>query len=158
MAALSPRGVLMSRLFFIVMLRTCLGLAFGFFSHCAYSSETNASLYQALGGEEKLKPMVHLFVRKLVGDTRISKYFEGTNLKLLEEHLYEQFCELAQGPCVYHGDPMREVHKGMKLKQADFNALAEDLQDAMQESGIAYSTQNKLIAKLAPMYLDIVTQ
>ena len=51
---------------------------------------------------------------------------------------------------------MREVHQGLKLKQADFNALTEDLQDAMQESNINYSTQNKLIAKLAPMYRDIV--
>lgn len=146
----------MYRLFLLMVLRTCLCTALSFFSICAYSSETNTSLYHALGSKEKIKPMVHLFVQKLVNDVRINKYFKDTNLKLLEEHLYEQICELAQGPCIYHGDPMYEVHKGLKLKQADFNALAEDLQDAMQEFNIKYSTQNKLIAKLAPMYRDIV--
>ena len=146
----------MYRLFLLMVLHICLCAALSFFSISAYSSETNTSLYHAMGGEEKLRPMVHLFVRKLVSDIRISKYFKGTNLKQLEEHLYEQICELAQGPCIYHGDPMYEVHKGLKLKQADFNALAEDLQDAMQEFNIKYSTQNKLIAKLAPMYRDIV--
>ena len=146
----------MYRLFLLIMIRTCLCSALSFFPIYAYSSESKTSLYQALGSEEKLKPMIRLFVHKIVNDARIKRHFEGTNLKQLELHLYEQICELAQGPCTYHGEPMREVHQGLKLKQADFNALTEDLQDAMQESNINYSTQNKLIAKLAPMYRDIV--
>ena len=148
----------MNRPFLSIIIRICFCSVLSFFSVGAYSSEVNTTLYQALGGEEKLKPMIHLFVQKVLGDVRINRHFEGTKLKQLEQLLYDQICELAQGPCSYKGDPMREVHKGMKLKQADFNALTEDLQDAMQESNINYSTQNKLIAKLAPMYIDIVTQ
>lgn len=151
----------MVRLFLLILTRTCLCSALSLFSMGAYSSESNTSLYQALGGEEKLKPMIRLFVQKIVNDARIKRHFNGTSQKQLvqlELHLYEQICELAQGPCSYHGDPMREVHQGLKLKQADFNALTEDLQDAMQESNISYSTQNKLVAKLAPMYRDIITQ
>jgi hemoglobin len=53
---------------------------------------------------------------------------------------------------------MKSVHAAMGLGQDDFNALAEDLQDAMDKEGIAFPVQNRLIAKLAPMQNVIVTK
>jgi hemoglobin len=38
------------------------------------------------------------------------------------------------------------VHKGMRLTEADLNALVEDIQLAMDEVGILYRTQNRLLA------------
>jgi hemoglobin len=46
----------------------------------------------------------------------------------------------------------------MGIRNADFNALAEDLQFAMDAAGISFFTQNRLIALLAPMQHDIVTK
>jgi hemoglobin len=51
---------------------------------------------------------------------------------------------------------MSTVHKGLGLRNADFNALAEDLQIAMDRENVPYSAQNKLLAKLAPMQRVIV--
>jgi hemoglobin len=51
---------------------------------------------------------------------------------------------------------MRTSHAKMKLKTAEFNALAEDLYIALGKAGVAYRQQNKLMALLAPMQRDIV--
>ena len=42
--------------------------------------------------------------------------------------------------------------------RAQFNALAEDLQVAMERTGVPPRFQNKLMARLAPMQRDIVTK
>lgn len=53
---------------------------------------------------------------------------------------------------------MKSVHQAMGLNRDNFNALAENLQDAMDKEGIGFATQNKLVAKLAPMERVIVTK
>ena len=37
------------------------------------------------------------------------------------------------------------------------HALAEDLQHAMDDQGVAFRAQNQLLALLAPMHRDIIT-
>jgi hemoglobin len=46
---------------------------------------------------------------------------------------------------------MATAHKDMGLQNHDFNALVEDLQAAMDQEGVAFRDQNRLLAKLAPM-------
>ena len=43
----------------------------------------------------------------------------------------DQFCQVAGGPCRYTGHSMEATHKGLHLTNANFNALVEDLQSAM---------------------------
>ena len=98
------------------------------------------------------------FVGRISTDPRIAKYFQGVDLQHLNMELAAQFCYLLGGPCQYTGRDMKTVHAAMGLGQDDFNALAEDLQDAMDKEGIAFPVQNLLIGKLAPMQRVIVTK
>lgn len=98
------------------------------------------------------------FVGRISTDPRIAKYFQGVDLQHLNTELAAQFCYLLGGPCQYNGRDMKRVHAAMGLGQDDFNALAEDLQDAMDKEGVAFPVQNRLIAKLAPMQNVIVTK
>ena len=59
---------------------------------------------------------------------------------------------------MYSGKDMKAAHEKMGLRNMDFNALAEDLQTAMEKNGVASRAQNKLLAKLAPMEHQIVTK
>ena len=72
--------------------------------------------------------------------------------------LAEQICDLTNGPCEYSGQTMKASHKGLALDTADFNALVENLQDAMDDEGVGFRTQNRLLAILAPMHRDVVTE
>jgi hemoglobin len=51
---------------------------------------------------------------------------------------------------------MKQAHAGMDINKNNFNALVEVLQQAMEAQGIAFTAQNKLLAKLAPMHRDII--
>jgi hemoglobin len=43
----------------------------------------------------------------------------------------------------------------LNIDRAAFNALVEDLQKAMDKNDVPFHAQNRLLAKLAPMYRDI---
>jgi hemoglobin len=53
---------------------------------------------------------------------------------------------------------MVAAHKGVHATNADFNAVVEDLQKAMDKDGVPFATQNRFLARLAPMQHDIVTK
>ncbi|PKQ06560.1 MAG: group 1 truncated hemoglobin [Alphaproteobacteria bacterium HGW-Alphaproteobacteria-11] len=116
------------------------------------------TLYTALGGNEGIVRLVDKATEEFLADPRISNTFADTNIARFKEKLAEQFCELSGGPCVYSGQDMHAAHKGLKLRSRDFSALVENLQVAMGKCDIPFSTQNKLLALLAPMHRDVVTQ
>ena len=110
---------------------------------------------EAFGGEPGLVALMDLFMTKLVADPRTKPFFENSDQASVKKHLVEQFCVILGGPCSYTGRDMRTAHKGFDIDRAQFNALVEDLQQAMGERGIPFRAQNKLLAKLAPMHRDI---
>lgn len=116
------------------------------------------SLYQALGGQAGITRLCEDFVPRLFADARIKHFFKDSNPRNLVEQLSAQICAISGGPCKYEGGAMKAVHADMAIKAGDFNALVEDLQDAMEAARIPFSTQNQLLALLAPMHRDIVKQ
>ena len=123
---------------------------------CATTAPKNDNLYQELGGKSGIAAIVEEFLNKLADDQRIVHYFKNTNIKRFRKKLIEQFCVESGGPCQYTGDSMQQVHAGMHLKEMDFNALVEDLTDAMDKLKVPTTAQNKLLARLAPMHKDII--
>jgi len=116
------------------------------------------SVFQGLGGKPGIKKIVATLLPLVQADPRIKESFTDIDMKQLALRLEEQFCVLSGGPCTYKGKDMKEIHDGLNITNAQFNALAEDLQIAMEQVGIASRVQNKLVAKLAPMQRDIVTK
>lgn len=114
--------------------------------------------FEAFGGEPGIAKIVDNGVNRLVADDRIKARFATANIPRLKTLLTAQFCTLLGGNCVYEGRPMKETHDGMNLRNADFNALAEDFQFAMDDAGVPFRYQNVLLKQLAPMQHDIVTK
>ena len=114
------------------------------------------SVFQGLGGKAGIDKIVADFVPIILADQRINRFFEKMNKQEFSAALSDQFCELTGGPCKYKGKDMSEAHEGMGISNAHFNALAEDLQIAMENNHISSSISNKLVAKLAPMQRPIV--
>lgn len=118
----------------------------------------NDTVFRDMGGKPGIKKVVNDFLAIIVVDPRIKDSFEDADMERLAGMLTDQFCVLTGGPCKYDGKSMQEVHDGMNLTNAHFNALTEDLQEAMIRKGIPYSAQYALIGKLAPMQRDVVTK
>lgn len=116
------------------------------------------TLYADLGGQAGIDRIVDLSVDYYLTDDRIKATFEESNIDRVRAQLKDQFCQIAGGPCVYKGHSMEAAHKGLKLTNADFNALVEDLQMAMDKVGVSFPVQNRLLARLAPMQRHVVTK
>jgi hemoglobin len=124
----------------------------------ANANAADDALYRSLGGEEGIARIVDGMIDRAYADDRIKKKFDGVNPKALKESIRKQFCVLSGGPCKYEGETMKNSHAHLALDKADFNALVEDLQVAMDDQQVPFAVQNRLLALLAPMHRDIITR
>jgi hemoglobin len=115
-------------------------------------------LFHDLGGRDGISTIVDDATANFLSDPRIKATFDNTNMDRFKGNLTDQLCVVAGGPCEYKGHSMSEAHKGLHLTNADFNALVEDLQAGMDKAGVPFATQNRLLARLAPMQHDVVTR
>jgi hemoglobin len=113
--------------------------------------------FQAFGGKEGLVKIMDDFMIGLVADHRTKPFFDNNKQTFIKAMLVEQMCELMNGGCKYPGRDMKTAHANMKVNREAFNALVEQFQFAMDKHQVPFSAQNKLLAKLAPMYRDIET-
>lgn len=116
------------------------------------------TLFDELGGRPGIERIVAEAVGLYTTDPRISADFDNIEPAHLRARLVEHLCVVTDGPCTYTGRSMSASHKGLHLGRAQFNAVAEDFQTAMERCGISYRTQNRVLARLAPMQRDIVTR
>lgn len=115
------------------------------------------SLYDRLGGVDAIQAVVKDFVEERVAkDNRINARFINTDIPKLEGLLTDQICAATGGPCTYTGRNMRETHAGMKITEAEFTALVEDLQASLNNFNVPKAEQDELIGALAKLHDDIV--
>jgi hemoglobin len=119
-------------------------------------SRAAKSLYDRLGGKEAITAVVDQFVANVAADARINGRFATTDIPKLKRHLVDQVCMAAGGPCIYTGRDMKTAHAGMKITNADFDALVEDLVGALDKFNVPKREQQELLALLGPMKKDIV--
>ncbi|CAN5191922.1 hypothetical protein BH09PSE1_BH09PSE1_11960 [soil metagenome] len=116
------------------------------------------AMYEAFHGEAGVGRIVDGLVARSVADPRISGIFAASDLVRLRRTLKEQFCYILGGGCAYSGRDMAAAHAQMGAQPADMGALVENLQAAMSDEGVPFATQNRFLAKLAPMKPDVVTR
>ena len=123
---------------------------------CA-SAPARPTLYDQFGGRPGIEALVEELLVRILEDPRINAGFAEVDLINLNDRLVEQICVEVGGPCTYTGRSMAESHATLAVTEADFNALVEDLVDAMEARGIPRRAQNRLLQRLAPMHGDIVS-
>ncbi len=114
------------------------------------------SLYDRLGGKDAITGVVEKFVGIVVADERINGFFKNADAANLKKQLVDQICAASGGPCKYTGKDMKTAHTGMGVKEADFNALVEDLVKALDEFKVPQKEKDDLLAALSTMKGDIV--
>ena len=115
-------------------------------------------VYKAFHEKAGLDRITHHLVKTYKTDPRIKDIFAAADDARLQGLLSDQFCYILGGPCHYNGRDMKQAHAEMGLQTADFNALVEDLEKAMDDEQVPIWAQNKLLAKLAPIKRDVVTR
>jgi hemoglobin len=124
----------------------------------ALPTRADTPLYTALGERAGIAALAQDLVGRVKTDARTRAFFKDTNAKNLAEQLRDQVCAVVGGPCMYEGATMAKSHADLGIAKADYLAVVEMLQDAMDARQIPFAVQNGLLARLAPMYREIVTR
>ena len=110
-----------------------------------------SSLYDRIGGEPAVDAAVDIFYRKVLSDERISHYFESVDMDR-QRAKQKAFLTFAfGGPNAYSGKDMRAAHARMKLTEADFNAVMENLGGTLKELNVP----DELIGEAATIALSV---
>lgn len=115
-------------------------------------------LFHALGGTAGITAVYEQFVTRVKADPRIGHQFKDVRSSHLVKQLSTFTCVTLQGPCSYDGETMKKSHAELGITRADFNALVEVLQDALDAQAVPFPVQRALLARLAPMHRDIITR
>ncbi|HPA38120.1 MAG TPA: group 1 truncated hemoglobin [Phenylobacterium sp.] len=115
-------------------------------------------LLAAFHGQAGIARVVDRMVDLSIADPRIAEIFRATDLERLRRTLKEQVGYLLGAGVDYTGRDMKTAHKDQGINTAEFNALVENLQKAMDEEKVPFRAQNQLLAKLAPMKRDVVVR
>lgn len=124
----------------------------------AFAHDKSTTLYDKLGGDAGVRAIVIGMLERTNKDPRTAKIMENSNIDRNAKYISEYFCAKTGGPCEYSGQEMHVVHHGLGITTKHFNLLVENLQSAMRDEGIPFSTQGKLLAILAPDHHDIVVR
>ena len=130
------------------------------FAGCAMTpmQDANPTLYKRLGGKEAITAVVDDFVGNVAGDARINRRFAKTDIPHLKSSLVDQICAGTGGPCTYTGGDMKSVHRGMRIREEEWNALVEDLVKSLDKFKVPAREKGELLGVLGPMKPDIVGQ
>ena len=146
---------LLSATLLAVALSACSGMMH---KDAAPMSAKQASLYDRLGGKSAITAVVDDFVANVAGDERINGRFGNTDIPKLKGNLVDQVCAATGGPCTYAGKDMKTAHSNMRIQDAEFAALVEDLSKSLNKFKIAKKEQDELLGALGGMKKDIVNQ
>jgi hemoglobin len=121
-------------------------------------------LWHRLRGEANVKRIVDDLVAAAATDPKVD-FFRGGKYALdadqiakLKKHLVEQISDATGGPYKYTGKSMKEVHKGMSITKAQFDAAAGHLEDALKKNGAKPDDVKAVMAVIASTEKDIVEQ
>ncbi len=123
---------------------------------CVCAAHAAETLYARLGGATGVRAIADTLIDRVVADPVTGPSFKDTNVRRIKRLLAEQLCDLSGGPCHYSGDPMKEVHAGQHISEAQFYVMVATLKDVLKEQRVALGARNELLRLLAPMKRDVV--
>ena len=123
------------------------------------SAQTQKSLYERLGGYTPIAAVVDDFIGRLVSDKQFAPFFQGhstDSLKRIRQHIVDQFCEAAGGPCIYTGRNMQSSHKGLGITEPQWDAAAKHLVATLDKFKVPAKEKDELLAFVTSLKKDIV--
>ena len=117
------------------------------------------SLYDRLGGYNAVAAVVDDFVGRLVTDKQFERFFVGHSTdskKRIRQHIVDQLCAAAGGPCIYTGRTMKDSHVGLGISEAEWDAAAKHLVASLDKFKVPEPEKKDLLAFVTSLKADIV--
>lgn len=117
------------------------------------------SLYKRLGGYDAIAAVIDEFIKRMDGDPKMKRFLAGLSQDSagkLRQHIVDQVCAAAGGPCIYTGRDMKTAHKGMGIGEDDWNTAAGHLVAALDAFNVPEAEKKDLLAIVSSVKADIV--
>lgn len=106
-------------------------------------------LYERLGGERGVRAFVDEFVTRAAANPRVNFFRDGkfakTDVGRLKKHLVDFIGSAAGGSQKYTGRDLTSTHAGMRITEAEFEALAEDLAASLDHLKIPTKEKSEML-------------
>jgi len=118
-----------------------------------------SSLYQKLGGKAAVDAAVESFYKKVLADDRIKHFFDDVNMDKQRRKQKEFLSAAFGGPTAYAGKDMRRAHANLPgLNESHFNAVAENLQQTLEELKLSKELIDQVMAIAASTKDDVLNR
>lgn len=123
------------------------------------------TLYERLGGEPAIKAVVDDLVARLAADPKVNVTRKGTqkewnptpeNVAKLKKNFVDFVGMATGGPQKYTGKSMKEVHAGMQITPAEFEAAAVNLKATLDKLKVPPAEQAELMRIVGSTAPDII--
>ena len=135
-------------------------------------------LYERLGGEQGVTQIVDDFVTRALADPRVNWERKGVkrggislsrgksvewsasaeNVNKLKLHLVQFIAVATGGPSKYEGAEMKNVHAGLHITNAEFDAAVGDLKASLDKFQVPNAEQRELLAIIESTRPQVVEQ
>jgi hemoglobin len=116
------------------------------------------TLYERLGGETAVDLAVDKFYTRVLADSRISHLFDDTDMERQASKQKIFLTQVFGGPSHYTGKAMRAAHAHLELNDEHFDAVVENLADALKELGVADSDIAEVAAIADSVKVDVLNR
>lgn len=125
------------------------------------------TLYDRLGGSSAIYAITDTFIDRAIADPRVNFAREGhshsypmsDDAKAHIKLYWAQYLDLlAEGPQVYEGRNLADVHQGMDISEGEWLALLHDLKLTLEQFHIPADQQKELMTRVASTHDVIVNR
>ena len=125
---------------------------------CQTLGGNDRTLYEDLGGKEKIEEFVDRFIEQIGYNPLIIHQFENIDLEQFRRNSIAHTCHIADGPCEYNGRHMKEAHDGLNVTEEEFNSSTDSMIEAMKQTGWSVDLRNRLLERLSKFRDEVLYQ
>jgi len=115
------------------------------------------TLFNKYGGFETFSTIASNFYKKVLDSEQIEHYFRDIDINRLISHQTNFLAKALGGPDKYKGRDLTLAHATMNITSADFNEVAELLEEALEEAGVEEVDITTIFSVIGGLEGQIVT-
>ena len=117
----------------------------------------SVTLFEKYGGFATFSSVVSNFYQKVLDSEHLAPYFNGIDMEALMDHQTNFIAKALSGPDKYKGRDLKQVHMPLGITSEHFSEVAELLEEALDEAGVATDDVESIITLVASLKDQIVS-
>ncbi len=113
------------------------------------------SLFEVIGGEDALRPLIDDFVQTMVADVMIGFFFNGVDVERLTELEYQFTARFMGAEQKYEGRPLIKAHARRPTFGGHFDRRRQLLLEAMDRHGVADEVKTPWLAHVDSLRANV---